>query len=130
LPTQESVALEDSCIPIGQAYFPVFKPVYWPLRIVPPMSAVPIGKTANALESTLFFKCTHQVTKGKLAFATHNVIHIRVAVRLWSQAGVVTAENDFCCRVERAHQLDDSHSSTALKRHYGKPDYVRIKLVH
>src|SRR5258708_773956 len=130
LASEERIALEHAGFTIGQADLIVFQPMYLPPGVVEPPIAGAVRKAGDPTEIPTLLQGTQKFAKRDLAFATHDEIHIHSFVGFAGKTRVVTAHHDFHSGFERTHQIDDAPSSPALEGHRGKPDHLRIELIH
>src|ERR1700737_574285 len=104
--------------------------MYRPVRVVEPPIAVTVRKAADPVEISSLLHGTQKFAKSDLAFAAHDEIHVHSLIGFAGKTRIIAAHNDLHAGFERAHQIDDPTSSTALEGHHGKPDNVGINLMN
>ncbi len=129
LPAQQRVSLEHARGALWQADFLIFEPVRRPRGIVHPTIAIVPRQAPDLVDPGALFQRAQQLAEGNFALAAHQIIDAHVLVSLGRETGIVSADHDFHSRAKRAHQVDNAARSSALKRHDGESDDLRLKFV-
>src|ERR1039458_3694970 len=130
--SKHGVAAEHTGVALGQADFISLQSVHGARKILMPTILRVIRQSLNRSQTLAALDRAQQLAESNLAFAADNVIDAASLfhVGFGSEAGIITAHDDANTGAQRAHQVDHSERSLALKSHDGKANYIRLDFAH